>query len=248
MLYNAVIRPNHIMTVHSDSEIQQLPLHDLVPYCQTETDKFFRDESYDSRYGHELFRRALALQKDEAWDALYTHYSPLVGGWALQHSLFHRLGLEVDEIINLAFIKLSNSITPAKFDNFATLAALLNYLKMGVHSVLCDRWRMLQSRPDTTEIDDGMENRWGGTSLSTDAVYQFNATQKELWQLILGQLKSEEEKVVMVCLFSIGMKPREIAKRYPDLFVDSKAVSRVKENVIDRFRRDADLQDLLRQL
>lgn len=236
------------MTVHSDSEIQQLPLHDLVAYCQTETDKFFRDESYDARYGYELFRRALAIQDNEAWDGLYTHYAPLVGGWVVQHSLFHRLGLEVDEVINLAFIKLSNSINPAKFDNFTTLAALLNYLKMGVHSVLCDHWRMLQSRPETAEIDDGMENTWGGISLSTDAVYQFNATQKELWHLILGRLKSEEEKVVMVCLFSIGMKPREIATRYPDLFPNSKTVSRVKENVIDRFRRDGDLQDLLRRL
>jgi hypothetical protein len=45
--------------------------------------------------------------------------------------------------------------------------------------------------------------------------------------------------------FVLALKPRELAARYPEMFDDVRQVYRIKENVLARLGRDAELQEIL---
>ena len=72
----------------------------------------------------------------------------LVLTWVNQHqSATTLLGQDGSApLVNAAFAKFSQALTPVKMGNFDSLAAVLKYLKMCVHSVIADEVRSRQSR------------------------------------------------------------------------------------------------------
>jgi hypothetical protein len=58
-------------------------------------------------------------------------------------------------------------------------------------------------------------------------------------------LHDEKERRVVYGSFVLALKPRELYAQFQDTFRDVNEVYRVKENVLARLRRDAELAELL---
>ncbi len=128
--------------------VDRLSVNDLARCCAEETNKFLRNSASNDRYCLELFRRAIVKRDEDAWACLYQQYAPLVLTWVNQHqSATSLLGQDGGSpLVNAAFAKFAQALTPAKMGNFDSLAAILKYLKMCVHSVIADEVRARQAR------------------------------------------------------------------------------------------------------
>jgi hypothetical protein len=66
-----------------------------------------------------------------------------------------------------------------------------------------------------------------------------------LWGWIEQQCKNEKEHTAVYGTFVLGLKPRQVAQEYPQIFHNAAEVSRVKDNLISRLRRNPDMVQFL---
>jgi len=253
--------------------VDQLSVNDLARCCAEETAKFLRQSASNDRYCLELFRRALVRRDDDAWACLYQQYSSLVLTWVNHHqSATSLLGQDGGApLVNAVFAKFAQALTPLKMDNFTTLAALLKYLKMCVHSVIADEVRSRQTRQYTTlaallkylkmcvhsVIADEVRSRQTRQYEETlEAIEQEPATDdpaedviaglsmQHLWQVIQGELHGEDERLLIYLAYVQGLKPAEICAQQRHFFATVEDVYRVKRNVLERLRRNRRLLEL----
>ncbi|HZU68241.1 MAG TPA: sigma-70 family RNA polymerase sigma factor [Ktedonobacteraceae bacterium] len=229
----------------SKPQLELLSINDLARCCSEETNKFLKQSASNDRYCLELFRRAITRHDDDAWACIYQQYAPLVLTWVNQHqSAAPLLGQDGSgPLVNAAFAKFSQALTPAKMDNFDSLAAILKYLKMCVHSVIADEVRSRQSRQyeETLEL---IENEPASEDPADDVVSTISA--QGLWQVIQEELNGEEERVLIYLAYIHGMKPSEISSQHHRLFPTVEDVYRIKRNVLERLRRNRRLQTLFK--
>lgn len=237
------------MTLHESDTLEVESLDELAQKCRCETNKFFKQVSHDVRFCFEIFRRAVVLRQDEAWEHIYIQYRPLFTSWITRHSGFSNSEEEIDDILNEVYLKTFNVLTPDKFAGFNNLKSVLRYIQTIVSSVLFDRRRKEERHPDLVSLEDGDEEMMrGGVTESAEQTASQQLFRTKAWELIEKQLKNEKEKIVMLGLFSIGLKPREIQVKFPDLFPGSKDVSRVKENVLLRLGRDPEFLEAFKKI
>ncbi len=225
---------------NSQSPPQTLSINELARCCSEETNKFLKQSVSNDRFCLELFRRAIVQRDDDAWACIYSQYAPLVLTWVTQHqSAAPMLGQDGSApLVNAAFAKFSQALTPAKMDNFDSPAAILKYLKMCVHSVVADEVRSRQSRQyeETLEL---IEHEPASEDPADDVVATISA--QGLWQVI-----QEEERLLIYLAYIHGMKPSEISSQNRRLFPTVDDVYRIKRNVLERLRRNRRLQLLLK--
>jgi len=228
------------------SSFSHFSVTDLARFCTEETNKFLRQVESNDSFCLELFRRAIVDRNDDAWESVYQQYAPLVLTWVTQHqSATPILGQEGSApLVNAAFAKFSQALTPAKMDNFDSLAAILKYLKMCVHSVVADevRTRKAQQFEDALEL---ITQEPASDDPAEDVVS--NIAAQDLWRIIEEELHGQEERIVVYQAYVQGMKPSEICSQYRHLFPTVDDVYRTKRNVLERLRRSRRLQMLIRQ-
>ena len=56
---------------------------------------------------------------------------------------------------------------------------------------------------------------------------------------------NDRERLVVYASFSLGLKPRELCAQYGDQFANVRDVYRIKQNVLERLRRDPELKTIL---
>lgn len=229
----------------SASQPEQLSINELARCCSEETNKFLRQHVSNDRFCLELFRRAIVLRDDGAWTCIYQQYAPLVLTWVSQHpSVVMLLGQDgTAPLVNAAFAKFAQALTPAKMQNFDSLAAILKYLKMCVHSVVADEIRARQAR-QYEETLETIEQEPASDDPADDVVSALSA--QSLWQIIQEELHSEDERVLIYLAYVHGMKPGEISTQHRRLFPTVDDVYRIKRNVLERLRRNKRLQLLFR--
>jgi hypothetical protein len=227
-----------------EQQLELLSNNDLACNCAEETSKFLRQDTSTDRFCLELFRRAIGRRDDEAWTYIYQQYAPLVLTWVTQHqSTALLLGQEGSApLVNAAFAKFAQALTPAKMERFDSLAAILKYLKMCVHSVVADEMRSRQARlcEDTLET---IEQEPASDDPADDVISAISA--QSLWQTIQEELNGEEERLLIYLAYVRGMKPGEISRYHQRLFPSVDDVYRIKRNVLERLRRNKRLQALL---
>jgi RNA polymerase sigma factor (sigma-70 family) len=230
-----------------DSALQpeRLTINELARHCSEETNKFLKQNVSNDRYCLELFRRAIVNRDDDAWASIYQQYAPLVLTWITQHqSATPLLGQDGSgPLVNAAFAKFSQALTPAKMENFDALAAVLKYLKMCVHSVVADEVRARQAR-QYEEALDAIEHEPASADPAEDVIASISA--QGLWQVILEELNGEDERVLIYLAYVQGMKPGEISNRHRQFFPTVDDVYRIKRNVLERLRRNRRLQALFK--
>jgi RNA polymerase sigma factor (sigma-70 family) len=225
--------------------VERLSVNDLARSCAAETQKFLHQSASDDRYCLELFRRAIVGRDDDAWACLYQQYAPLVLTWVNQHqSATALLGQEGSApLVNAVFAKFAQALTPAKMANFTSLAALLKYLKMCVHSVIADEIRARQSR-QYEETLDAIEQEPASDDPAEDVIS--GLSMQHLWQVIQEELNGEDERLLIYLAYVQGMKPAEICAQQRHHFTTVEDVYRVKRNVLERLRRNQRLLALLK--
>src|SRR5215470_19580224 len=136
-------------------QMELLSINELARCCSEETNKFLKQSVSNDRYCLELFRRAIVSRDNDAWACIYQQYAPLVLTWVTQHqSAAPLLGQDGSgPLVNAAFAKFSQALTPAKMENFDSLAAVLKYLKMCVHSVVADEVRARKAQQFEETLD-----------------------------------------------------------------------------------------------
>jgi len=227
-----------------EQQLELLSNSDLACCCSEETNKFLRQAVSNDRFCLELFRRAIGRRDDEAWTYIYQQYAPLVLTWVTQHqSTTLLLGQEGSApLVNAAFAKFAQALTPAKMGRFDSLAAILKYLKMCVHSVVADEMRSRQAR-QYEETLETIEQEPASDDPADDVVSAISA--QSLWQIIQEELNGEDERVLIYLAYVHGMKPGEISRHHRHLFPTVDDVYRIKRNVLERLRRNKRLRDLL---
>ena len=226
---------------------QPLTLQDIAERCARETERFRRGVEYDPGYCFELFRRAIVQRDQRAWALTYAQYRPLATRWVERHPAFSTCNEEVHYFVNRAFERFWRAVTPLKFGRFPQLRSVLHYLRMCVNSVVLDHARMPDHRAMGSLEEELTAATEGTSSVEARALdwMQRQEHRREFWERINAQLQDERERRVLYDSFFRDLKPRELCVKYQDLFSDVQEVYRVKRNILDRLRRDAEFRKLV---
>jgi hypothetical protein len=198
--------------------------------------------------GLELFHRAVVLRDEHAWACLYQQYAPLVLTWVTQHPSAAQLVAEegAPSLVNGAFARFAEALSPAKMEQFASLSALLKYLKLCAHSEVADEVRARRVRQyEEPFLGSGSEP---ATQDDVSSMLVLRLVHQGLWRMVEDELHGEDERIQVRLGFIYGLKPREITARYPQLFPKgAQDVTRVRSNVLSRLRRSQRLRHYLVQ-
>ncbi len=214
----------------------------LSEICKQETDKFFGDEVHDERYCWELFRRALALRNDYAWETIFETYGKLVRGWLRQCGGVDMLNIPMEELETLSFEKFWHATSHRRaFERFSSLRSLLQYLHTCCSSTVTDALR--RRTRDSLLTDIAVVPSLHSHS-HTERELEEREKQEHFWQQVCALLHDEQEERVLISYYVLGLKPREILDQFPDEFQDIQDVYRVKRNIMNRLRRSEELRTL----
>jgi hypothetical protein len=221
-------------------DIDTLTLASIAHRCAEETKRWVQRAEFTLRYCYELFRRAMQLRDQQAWELVIQQYGRLMQSWAARHSQFAATGENVDFFVNGACAKLWERITPEKFANFPDVKSILRYLQMCLHSSITDYMRAHSVMTMAVEFgeDELKEERVMVVADNTGE----RATRNAFWDAVNARLKDDKERLVIRGLFVFGMKPSELLAHHPKQFRDVKEIYSIRENVIDRLSRDGNLR------
>jgi DNA-directed RNA polymerase specialized sigma24 family protein len=217
--------------------LDDFSLISLARRCQEESQRFFQRLAFDQRYCYELFRRAIVLRINQAWELLYTQYAPQVQGWVERHAAFRTSGEDAFYFVNLAFEKMWAAVNPQKFAQFPDLKSLLRYLQMCVHSVMIDHARA-RSQPGEREAA-------AVETVDAERAILADERRQELWRLVQERLHNLREQRLIYYRFVLDLMPRTICQRFPDDFPKVDEVYVMLQNIIARLRRDPNLRKFL---
>jgi hypothetical protein len=213
-----------------EADLSRLTLEALAAQCAQEAGAYLRG-SCDSRFGYELFRRAIQEGTPGAWDALVQIYTPFVAGWVARHPHYAQAHETVDFFVNGAFARLAYYMTAEKFQLARDLAAILKYLKLCAHSEIEEYVeRLMISEQDPDQESPGEDRQPHFSEPDVDEM--------AFWQWIETRLHSTQERRVILGLFRLGLKPKELYNHFPNEFRDVCEIYRITENVLARLRRD----------
>jgi RNA polymerase sigma factor (sigma-70 family) len=200
---------------------------DLSGDCREQTQRYLRGEPSLDDSCLELFRRAIVGRSEEAWAAVYHQYAAFVRRWL-------GTSMDPDEAVSLAFERFWHALDQEKFARFASLAAVLSYLKMCVRTVAIDHARSSQIQAATAQTD-AADIVPAADDVERDVVDRLDAA--ALWKRINEALDDDRATRVLYLSYVVDLSPREISTRYPALCEDVNAVYQVKRNALDRLRR-----------
>ena len=114
---------------------------------------------------------------------------------------------------------------------FTSLAGVLRYLRMCLHSAIMDTLRLHahaslealleQGHPGEPQIEDSYN-------------------ESELWETISNLLANEQERRVAYLHFRCNLQPREIMRHCPGEFSNEEEIYQIKRNIMGRIMRNMD--------
>src|SRR5512145_1481112 len=233
------------ISIHLNTEASlpnQMDTVILLTYCTIESERFYQGLPHDTRFAHELFRRALVECNEQAWEYIYNHYGSLVESWVRRCGAFSSSGESSEFFVVSAFARFWGAITPERFATFPTLASLLHYLQLCTACVVIDSVRA-QSWAEILPEEAIPATHTPQTSPDEEVLEQIDRI--EFWKYINTQLNDETEQVVVFSSFVSGMKPSEIYRQRQDLFASVNEVYNIKRNVLGRLSRNQELRNRL---
>lgn len=234
--------------MNSEADLKSLHLHYIRSRCAEESERFFRQQGHDPRFCYELFRRAILLHDQHAWEYIYQQYQPLVAGWIERHSLFLALNEDKGYFVNRAFEKMWTHLTPEKFALTNSLNAVLSYLHKCVNSVIVDAMRKRERDAIMKEQDDPVLEMQASKDESPEAEVLNRDLVEKIWGMLQERCKNEKERAIVYGSFVLALKAKQIYSEYRGVFRNVQEVYRVKENLLARLKRDQDLMEFLEDL
>jgi hypothetical protein len=223
-------------------DMRLIPLAELATTCREETERFLRREPSRDEYCFEIFRRAVCDRTQQAWDAVFAQYQGMVLAWVRRHPVSASTREDDTFWVNRTFDRFWTAVGPERFGAFPSMAAVLRYLKMCAHSVLLDEMRA-QNSAGRAPLTDAVADQIEAPDIADHAVGQLAGS--DLWDVVLAEVQDEAERHVAYCCFVLDLKPREVQERYPQLYATVGDVYRIKRNLLDRLRRNANIRAFL---
>jgi ribonuclease HI len=205
----------------------------LAEQCRRELNSYRPGEACDERHCLELLRRATVQGDQLAWECLQELFSNLVRNWLHRHpgrEAAYRLDSE-ENYIAQAFERFWQATSQNQQLEFRTTAAALQYLRVSLHGTVVDTLRAYAHRNEVAlpEPDSCAE------PLAHD-----DTDSDDLWEALEKMLHDVRERRVAYLLFHCGLKPREIVHFCHQEFSDVNEIYRLRRNIFERLRRNAD--------
>jgi hypothetical protein len=195
----------------------------------------------NDRYALELYQRGIH-QDNEAWELFQKYVAQeRVEGWLRQHTCFPRALEQARTLGNLVhhtFTRFWQAVGPTK-KSFASLAELMEYLKICVNSVVIDEGVRQAQKPF---------EEFPPTLPASDSDPDENIRKEELWAIIESLLKNKRERLLAQLILRENYKPREIQALYPEEFQTREEIFRLWRNILDRCRRSPRLLRWLKEM
>jgi DNA-directed RNA polymerase specialized sigma24 family protein len=220
-------------------DVRILALSGLAERCRQETQKYHHRQEFREEFCYEIFRRAICDGDGDAWSAIVETYGGLTHSWILRHPARASVREDDDFLVNGLFERFLRAIGPDRFQQFPTLANLLNYLKLCAHSVVLDEVRR-REQVNVDSTDRLLEEL--GEEPGTESVELANVEARELWEKINWALADDSERRVVYLRLALGMAPREVQRREPEQFASVADVYRIYRNALDRLRRTPEIR------
>lgn len=214
-------------------DVRQVSVVSLIEGCRRETERFMQHVSFREEPCFELFRRAVVLRDQRAWQGIFDQYRSLTLAWVRLHPAAAVIGEDEEYWINRAFERFWVAVPPERFAAFAGLAPLLRYLKLCVHTSLVDALRARRGAEADTLSERTQDT---APDVASDTVNEMS--RDALWQAILDETQSESERHIAYLCLVLDMKPREIVSRFPEQYASAAEVYRIKRNLLDRLARN----------
>jgi len=192
--------------------------------------------------GFELFQLAIVERDQSAWATIHARYRLLMIAWARQSSVSLSVSEQFEDIADQAFARAWSALTPGRFAEFPGLAALLGYLRSCVTTVLIDIARAQSTRERT------IQKLNLGTPATPEQIVIDMIDQTELWELVKHMIETPQEALILKQNIILGVPPRVLLARHPDLFQTIDDVYAAKRNFTGRLQRNRDLQRLVHEL
>jgi DNA-directed RNA polymerase specialized sigma24 family protein len=204
--------------------LEAMSLSLLAECCIGEMNNYRRGEPYTDRYCVELFRRSLMQRDATAWEVLQERFHDTMLRWMCGHPM-RDIACRFDSEENYvaqAFARFWLATAAHQQVGFQSVAAILRYLRMSLHSVILDALRAY-SRPKEVPLpEDGDPEEPFGEDTHEG---------HEVWEAILHLLPDSRDQRVAYLLFHCGLKPREIIHFCPQEFSDVQEVYRLRRNI-----------------
>lgn len=205
-------------------------LFELQNRCWSEIEKFNHEEPSDDQYCLEIFRRALVLHNEQAWDTLIQRFRGSILGWLHRHSYreaAYRLHSEED-FVALTIERLWTVTVRNQSLEFQTLAGALKFMRACLNSVIIDGLR--------GQIKEVALPETGFLELVAPVTDQG----KVFWEAIKNMLPDQREQRLAYLLFYCNLKPRQVIQFCPGEFSDVQEIFQMKRNILDRLRNNKD--------
>ncbi len=191
--------------------------------------------------GYDLFRRAIEGRDADAWADIHTRYQSLLITWVQRCSAAAYCDEDTADLADQAFARAWAALSPARFAQFPSLAALLAYLRACVNTAAIDAARAQAVRERECQISQA------NLVASPEQIVQADLDHAELWRIVAALTTSPVERIILVESFIYDLPPRAIQARHPKIFVDVAAVYTAKRNLLTRLQRSAELLPLRRE-
>jgi hypothetical protein len=216
--------------------LTDLDLDTLVVRCRDEITRYRRGESGDDRYAMELFQRAIEEQDDRSWQALHAIFHGQVRSWC--RIAAHDRADDVEDLACATWARFWQSFTPDKLRSATCCAGVLRYLKMCTWSAAADEAR---SRRGCLSLDESPIEQVDTAPVLDESSAARDASGR-FWAIVNANLKDDRERLLAYMAYELGLKSAEIQAQRPDLFASVTVVYQVARNLLDRLRRDRELQ------
>jgi DNA-directed RNA polymerase specialized sigma24 family protein len=156
--------------------------------------------------------------------------------WARRCQVAGMTGEWYEDLADEALARAWKALSPERFAQFPSLAALLAYLRTCVTATVIDAARART----TYERMAARVDR--SASPQPDQTVLEQLDRAELWQLASSLVVSETERIVLLERFVLDLPPRAIQARHPALFPEVRKIYEMIRNICDRLRRNQDLR------
>jgi hypothetical protein len=142
--------------------------------------------------------------------------------------------LTPDPFVSQAFANFHKDLQGEKFKRFASLEAVLLYLKKCAVTAVLQHLRRAEVRLNLELTEE----------LSSDIAEEFRTQveYEELWERICQLLPDETDRLLADLRLRQGMMPAEIAQMHPEYWMNSRAVSVAMQRIMRILRRDRELR------
>lgn len=220
----------------SGSQPTEYALQQLADECQQQNQAFKRAGRSDTAACLQLFRHALEDKMEAAWNFIYACYSGYLTTIVRRYRQPGWCDEDAEDLVQQTLLKFSQSASYKPH-----LPMIISYLKQCAQSVVIDCHRRTRLRP--LSLDEFEEE---GVYIApteediTDGVHDI-IEQDQMWGIIMELTNSNIEKIVVFYSLHQGLKPRYIAKIFPDLFDSPAQVSRIRDNFMKRLKKQKNI-------